>query len=184
MPDIDIDFPDRLNALTVLPHIKAVRKTDEGFIIHNSGIYFHNIPHNPVTKTATIDYKEAEDRGYFKMDFLNVGVYDKIKSEKQLKELCDKEPDWNLLQDLNVVGKLFQVSNHFDILQKLKPTSIEQLAAVLAVIRPGKKHLIDKPWDEILAEVWTKTDDGYIFKRAHAYSYAMVIIVQLNLINS
>lgn len=138
MPDVDIDFINRLDALDVLPHIKAVRKTSDGFVVHNTGIYFQNIPHNPLTKTATVDYKEAEQRGYFKMDFLNVSAYNGITSEQQLIELCNKEPDWELLQDLDVVGKLFHVSNHFDILQKLKPDSIEKLAAVLALIRPGK----------------------------------------------
>ena len=182
MPDIDIDFINRLDALDVLPHIKAVRKTDNGFAIHNTGVYFHNIPHDPYTNMATIDYKEAEDRGYFKMDFLNVSAYTGVTSEQHLIELCNKEPDWDLLQDLDVVGKLFHISNHFDILQKLKPRSIDQLAAILAIIRPGKKHLVTKTWDEIMDEVWLKTSDGgYVFKKSHAVSYAMLIVLQLNL---
>jgi len=181
MPDIVIDFINRLDALDVLPHVKAVRKTDDGFAPHNTGVYFHNIPHNPFTGMATVDYKEAENRGYFKMDFLNVSAYNGVTSEQHLLELCNKEPDWDLLLDLDVVGKLFQVSNHFETLVKLKPRSIEQLAAVLAIIRPGKKHLINKSWDEIMEEVWLKSDDGYTFKKSHSFSYAMLIIVQLNL---
>jgi len=60
---------------------------------------------------------------------------------------------------------------------------VEQLAAVLAVIRPAKRYLIGKDWSEIEAEVWQKPDgDEYYFKKAHAIAYAHVIVVQMNLI--
>jgi hypothetical protein len=63
------------------------------------------------------------------------------------------------------------------------PNSLEQLAAVLAMIRPAKKHLIGKSWTEIMSQVWTKPDnDEYYFKKAHAIAYAMAVIVQMNLI--
>jgi DNA polymerase III alpha subunit len=71
-------------------------------------------------------------------------------------------------------------------LNELKPKSIVELAMVLAMIRPGKKHLIpickEKGFQTIKNEIWTKTDDAYFFKKAHAVSYASVIVVQLNLI--
>jgi len=51
---------------------------------------------------------------------------------------------------------------------------------VLACIRPGKKHLIGRPWREIEQEVWVKTDDAYSFKRSHAIGYAMAIVLQMN----
>jgi hypothetical protein len=63
------------------------------------------------------------------------------------------------------------------------PNSLEQLAAVLAMIRPAKKHLIGKSWTEILNQVWTKPDNNeYYFKKAHAIAYAMAVVVQMNLI--
>ena len=34
---------------------------------------------------STIDYEKAEDRGYFKLDFLNVSLYKDIKDEEHLK---------------------------------------------------------------------------------------------------
>ena len=41
--------------------------------------------------------------------------------------------------------------------------------------------LVGKSWEEIQEQVWTKPDDDvYFFKKSHAYSYAMAIIVQLN----
>jgi DNA polymerase III alpha subunit len=72
------------------------------------------------------------------------------------------------------------------LLADLKPTSIIELAMVLAMIRPGKKHLVpvckEQGFQSINNEIWTKTEDAYFFKKAHAISYASVIVVQLNLI--
>jgi hypothetical protein len=62
----------------------------------------------------------------------------------------------------------------------MRPRSVDQLAMVLAVIRPGKKHLVGQSWNKIAAEVWTKTDDVYSFKRSHAIGYAMAIVLQMN----
>jgi DNA polymerase III alpha subunit len=65
----------------------------------------------------------------------------------------------------------------------MKPTSIEELAAVLAVIRPAKRYLIGKDWQTVKNEVWQKpAGDEYYFKKAHAVAYAAVIVVQMNLI--
>ena len=63
------------------------------------------------------------------------------------------------------------------------PNNIEQLAAVLAIIRPAKRHLIGKDWTTVMSEVWTKPDtDDYYFKKSHATAYAVAIVVQMNLI--
>ena len=80
MPDIDIDFADRDQVLAKLKH--RVAKLDSGKK-HNTGVYVTEIPHNPVDKLSTIDHKTAEDRGYFKLDFLNVNIYDKVKDEQR-----------------------------------------------------------------------------------------------------
>ena len=67
------------------------------------------------------------------------------------------------------------------MLQDYKPTSIEQLAMILAIIRPGKKHLLGKSFDEIEKTVWVKPESGeYYFKKAHAIAFATAIVVQLN----
>ena len=63
----------------------------------------------------------------------------------------------------------------------MKPTSVEQLAMVLALIRPGKRHLVGKSWTLIKRSIWDETDDGYSFKKAHSVSYALAIVVQMNL---
>jgi DNA polymerase III alpha subunit len=65
----------------------------------------------------------------------------------------------------------------------MKPTSVEQLAAILAMIRPAKRYLIGKDWTTVMTEVWTKpANDEYYFKKSHATAYAMAIVVQMNLI--
>jgi DNA polymerase III alpha subunit len=75
------------------------------------------------------------------------------------------------------------VNGHGSILRQVKPTSIEQLAAVLAMIRPAKRYLIGKDWITVMTEIWAKPEnDEYYFKKAHAIAYAHVIVVQMNLI--
>ena len=94
-----------------------------------------------------------------------------------------KEPLWDLLQEKDFVDQLFHVNGHAEILQKLKPQSIEQLAAVLAIIRPAKRYLLNSDWKDIMSQVWTKpVDDSYYFKKSHATSYAMAVVVHMNLI--
>ena len=179
MPDIDIDFADRNIVLNKLKH--RVAKLDTGKK-HNTGVYFTEVPHNPLDNVSTLDYKQAEDRGYFKIDFLNVSIYEKVKNEKHLVELMTKTPMWQLLEAKDFSDQVFHLNGHSAILQKLKPTSIEQLAAVLAIIRPSKRYLINKSWDEIMKEVWVKPKEGYFFKKSHATSYAVAVVVHMNLI--
>ena len=180
MPDIDIDFADRDDVLAKLKH--RVAKLDTGKK-HNTGVYVTEVPHNPIDKLSTIDYKTAEDRGYFKLDFLNVSIYDKVKDEQHLKELMNKEPLWDLLEHQDFSDKVFHVSGHHTVLKQTKPDSIEKLAAVLAIIRPAKRQLMYKDWDEIMKQVWLRPTDGsYFFKKSHAVAYAQAIVVQMNLI--
>ena len=180
MPDIDIDFADRDIVLSKLSH--RVAKLDTGKK-HNTGVYVTEIPHNPVDNLSTIDYKTAEERGYFKLDFLNVSIYRDIKDETHLKELMERDPQWELLEHDDFNNLVFHVAGHGDILRKLQPRSVEQLAAVLAIIRPAKRYLLNSDWDTILKEVWTKpNNDDYYFKKAHAMSYAFAVVVHINLL--
>jgi hypothetical protein len=71
MPDIDIDFADRDIILSQLTHRVALLDSGKK---HNTGVYVTEIPHNPVDNISTIEHKTAEDRGYFKLDFLNVSI--------------------------------------------------------------------------------------------------------------
>ena len=184
MPDIDLDFADRQRALEVLKHVPASRVENGTFKKHNTGVYCHSIPGNPLTGLAAIEYESAEDRGYFKIDFLNVSAYNNIQSEEQLVRLLEVEPLWDLLEDPVVCDQMFHINGYHNMVAKLKPRSIEQLAMFLALLRPGKKHLIpvceEKGFDAIKDDIWVKTEDAYFFKKAHAVAYAHVIVVQLN----
>lgn len=183
MPDIDIDFANRTQVLDHFKHVTAAIDDNGTFKKHNTGIYCTSVPYNPITGMSTIDYKQAEDRGYFKIDFLNVGVYEGIKDRKQLIQLMETEPLWDLLLQDDFVNLLFHVNGHGSILRQMIPTSIEQLAAVLAMIRPAKRYLIGKDWTTVMNKVWTKPEnEDYYFKKAHAIAYAHVIVVQMNLI--
>lgn len=185
--DIDIDFPDRKTVLDLIRHIPAMIDDNGTCKKHNTGVYCHSIPYNPLTGTASIDYKSAEDRGYFKIDFLNVTAYKDVKNEEQLTYLLNTEPLWDLLYEKEICDQLFHISGYHNLLAQLKPRSIIELAMVLAMIRPGKKHLIpickENGFQSIKDEIWIKPIDGsYVFKKAHSLSYAAVIVIQLNLI--
>jgi len=182
--DIDIDFGDRDKALEHIKHIPASIYRNDEFVPHNTGVYVNNIPQHPITKLASIDHKEAEQRGYVKLDFLNVSVYQQIHSEEELDVLMSIEPPWEKLQDPEFVKNIIHIGNHYDIVKTLKPKTIDEMAAVLAIIRPSKRYLLNKDWATINQEVWTKPTDGnYYFKKSHATSYAYLVVVHMNLLN-
>ena len=178
--DVDIDFADREQALKILDHVPAMQRDGLKERKHNTGVYFHHVPVNPFTGMCTLDYKQAQEQDWFKIDLLNVGIYSNFKSNEEIDQLLTQEPVWELLEHKEVIEQLFHIHNHSDTVIRMKPRSVEQLAMVLAAIRPGKKHLIGRTWDVIAQEVWTKTDDVYSFKRSHAIGYAMAIVLQLN----
>lgn len=184
MPDIDIDFFDRDHALENIKHITASRVEDGEVKKHNTGVYLQEIPIDPATGLASLDYDQAEDRGYFKIDFLNVSIYKDIKNEDELKRLLSVEPLYDLLEQKEFCDLIFHVNGYHDLIAQLKPKSIEQLAMFLALLRPGKKHLIpvcqQKGFDAIKDEIWIKTEDTYSFKKSHAVAYAHAIVVQMN----
>lgn len=183
--DIDIDVGNREQALSVLKHIPASIVKNNKITAHNTGVYFTDIPTDPFTSRASIDYKAAEDRGYIKLDVLNVGLYQQIKTEQQLIQLMNQEPEWDLLYDPEFCAKLIHIGAHYDTLIKCPEAvnSIPRLAMFLAIIRPAKRHLIGKTWKEVAETVWEKPADGsYAFKRSHSVSYAHLVVVHMNLL--
>ena len=180
MPDIDIDFADRDIILSQLEHRVAKLNTGKK---HNTGVYATEIPHNPIDNLATVEHKAADERGYFKLDFLNVSIYKDVKDEEHLKQLMEREPIWQLLEHADFSDKVFHLNGHSALLKQLKPNSVEQLAATLAIIRPAKRHLSGSSWNLIFQEVWIKpTSDEYYFKKAHAFAYAVSVVVHMNLL--
>lgn len=190
--DIDIDLGDRNRLLEVIPHVCAgMRNAKVSTQInhtspirkHATGVYITEIPYDPMYDMAAIDYKEADKRGYFKLDLLNVHVYNHIKDEEHLIRLM-YDPDWSVLKDRPTVEKLMHLGNSYDLIQRMPEPidSIPRLGMFLAAIRPAKRHLIGKTWKEVNQTVWDKDQTGYSFKRSHAIAYAQLVVVHMNLL--
>ena len=181
--DIDIDFGSRDELLKLIPHTRAAMRNVKPIRKHASGVHVCDIPYDPINDIAAIDYDAAEKRGYLKLDLLNVHVYESIKSEEHLNELM-REPNWADLKNNLVVEKLIHLNNQFYNISRMPEpiNSIPRLAMFLAIIRPGKKHLMGKSWSEISKTVWDKGTDGYVFKKSHAISYSWLVAVHMNLL--
>lgn len=183
--DIDIDVADRDQALAVIDHVAATIVRDGKTARHNTGVYFTQIPTDPITKRASIDYEVAEERGYIKLDILNVNLYQQVKSEQHLQELMTREPAWDRLYDAEFCSQLIHIGAHYDTLIRMPEAvnSIPRLAMFLAVIRPAKRHLIGKSWQEVSQSVWERpADDSYYFKKSHSVGYAHLVAVNMNLL--
>jgi hypothetical protein len=183
--DIDLDFADRNKILSLIQHTPARQLHQEQVRRHNSGVYVTDIPYDPVNQCAAIDYESAEARGYFKIDFLNMSVYQLIRDQAHYDQLLAQEPDWaRLYSDTPWASQLAHVGNYTDLLQQMRPDSITRMAAFISVIRPGKAHLQGQPWDQVFKSVWDgDTSRGYTFKKAHALSYSMLVALHMNLLS-
>jgi len=179
--DVDIDMADRDKLLKFIDYVPASIKRENSYEKHNTGVYLQPIPSFPIEGFSTIDHKQAEELGYFKIDVLNNHIYESVDNEAHLDKLIKTEPLWELFEHQEVVEQLFHINKHWEIVKQHPPKSIDQLAMILAMIRPGKRYLVGNTWEVIEKEVWEKTDE-YFFKRSHAIGYALAIIVQLNLI--
>ena len=185
--DVDIDTPTTFNPIHLFPWTRACLVKDGDLQPHPCGVYPQAIAVDDLTGLAAIPYKDAEDIGYYKIDFLHLNIYDHFQSREEIEHLLEIEPDWHLLTDPEAQKKLFQLSKHGDILDEVQPTSVEELADVLALIRPGKKQLLKlyKVQREATRRIlYAKDETGYSFKKSHAIAYAMVIILQLHLITT
>ena len=183
--DIDIDFGDRDHVLRLIRSIPARQENNGQIRRHNSGVYVTDMPYDPVNRCASIDYQEAEQRGYFKIDLLNMSVYQLIRDPEHYTEMLSREIPWSRLQDREFCEKIVHIGNHHDLIGRLKPDSIARMAMFLAVIRPAKRYLADKNWSEIAQEIWTRpADDSYFFKKSHAVGYAQLVALHMNLIDS
>ena len=181
--DIDIDYGNRDLILDKIKHIPAAMRKVDPIRKHNTGVHVTNIPYDPANNMAALDYELAESRGYFKLDLLNVHVYTQVRDEQHLVELM-RQPNWNKLRDKKFVEQLIHLNNQYYNIQKMPEPidTIPRLAMFLAVIRPGKKHLIGRTWKDISETVWEKDKEGYSFKKSHAIAYAQLVVVHMNLL--
>lgn len=181
--DVDIDLADRDKLLAVIKHIPASMRNVNPIRKHPTGVYITDIPYDPIHDMSSLHYAEAEERGYFKLDLLNVHVYNQVKDEEHLLRLM-QDPDWSVLKDKTSVEQLIHLGNSYDLIRRMPEPidSIPRLAMFLAVIRPAKRHLLGKKWKDINETVWEKDQTGYSFKRSHAVAYAQLVVVHMNLL--
>jgi len=183
--DIDIDMANRDLALAVLDHTPASILRDSKLVKHNTGIHVTDIPVDPELGISAIEYKSAQDRGYIKLDLLNVSVYQQISSEAELDHLMTQEPEWERLYDPEFCRQVIHIGGHYETLIKMPEAvnSIPRLAMFLAVIRPAKRHLIGLPWKEVAKTIWEKDINGeYGYKQSHGVAYAHLVAVHMNLL--
>jgi hypothetical protein len=183
--DIDIDLANREQLLKLIDAIPA-RQMHQGQVRkHNSGVYVTDIPYDPVNQCAAIDYETAETRGYFKIDLLNMTVYQLIRDPEHYQVMLDQTPDWTRLwTDTTWAQQLVHVGNYTDLLQAMKPDSIPRMAAFISIIRPGKAHLQNKSWAEVFESVWDgDSSRGFVFKKAHSLGYAKLVTLHINLLS-
>jgi hypothetical protein len=183
--DIDIDFADRSQLLELIQHTPARQIVQGQVRRHNSGVYVTDIPRDPVNQCAAIDYESAEQLGYFKIDLLNMSVYQLITSPEHYATAVTTEPEWNRLsQEPEWAQQLAHVGNYTDLLKEMRPDSIPRMAAFISIIRPGKAHLQRQPWDQVFNSVWDGDESrGYTFKKSHAVSYAALVSLHMNLLS-
>ena len=96
------------------------------------------------------------------------------------------EPPWERLwTDPDWAKQLVHIGNYTDLLRSMRPNSIPRMAAFISIIRPGKAHLQNCPWEEVFKSVWNGDDSrGFVFRHSHAISYAALVALHMNLLNS
>jgi len=183
--DIDIDLADRDQLLRLITSTAARQVTQGQVRRHNSGVYVTDIPGDPVNACAAIDYETAEQLGYFKIDLLNMSVYQLINSPEHYEEMLAKEPDWSRLwTDAEWTKQLVHVGKYTELLKTMRPDSIPRMAAFISIIRPGKAHLQNQSWEHVFASVWDGDDSrGFVFKQSHAIGYATLVALHMNLLD-
>lgn len=183
--DIDIDFPTDFDPLDYFDTAVRASMVSNGELKkHTVGVYFQRIPKDKITGFSAIPYRKAEELDYTKIDFLHLAILDAVSSKEELRELISTEPNWDLLQIPSIVQKLFQIHKHYDVVQAVNPKSVQDLSDVIALIRPGKRFLLEKYTEdpEKVRPILYAESEGYYYKKSHAVSYALTIVLQLHLI--
>ena len=183
--DIDIDISPKFEIDEIFKGIQHASIVENGKLKkHLVGVYFQNIPIDKETQLSAIPYDKADDEGFKKIDILNLKILSNFSSKAQIKQILAEEPDWTMLTYEEVVNELFHLSGHFDVVDKIVPKSISELADVLALIRPNKIKLINKYLNnkkETIKELYVKNSPSDL-RKSHAIPYAMIIILNMWLI--
>jgi hypothetical protein len=183
--DIDIDLADRDQLLKLIQATPARQHVNRQIRRHASGVYVTDIPRDTVNQCAAIDYETAEQLGYFKIDLLNMSVYQLIQDPQQYEHLLAQQPPWSRLwTDPAWASQLVHVGGYTGLLASMRPDTIPRMAAFISIIRPGKAHLQNQEWNTVFDSVWDGDDSrGFVFKKSHSLGYAGLVSLHMNLLN-
>lgn len=201
IPDVDLDVAARGS---VLGHLRGYTtasqlSSDKAKLVpHNTGVYFQKIPTDPTNNLASFPYDEAEALGYYKVDLIPYHIYEGVDNEDHLTELLsiaesDDYPwDWFLdhrfFDNTDSKLQITHLARHREVVDQYPPKSVMDVATLIALIRPRKKYLIGRSWDEITDVIWKRLpeeetgDRSYFFKKSHAVAFALVVMIHLLLL--
>lgn len=189
IPDIDLDFFDRSQVMALFPNaIKATQMTSDEtkMVRHETGVYFQNIPSED--GMATYPYKIAEELGFMKIDFLSNKVYEGLTAQ-DIDGLLEIETDWSWYLDERFylespdTPTLVHIGGYYDLVKKYPPQSLDDIAMLIALIRPGKKTLVGRSKEYIMEHIWEKEiGNKYTFKKSHSYAYGLMVTLHAKLI--
>lgn len=185
MFDIDIDVASHTKkdefgtrAIIYVPEKKDIKPHPSGYYIKDG------MPVDGKTGMAAMDYKDAEAAGFIKVDLLTNTSYNTFESKEEVLEAVFTEPDWELLLDSEFVKTLPQLANHTEVVEEVAPKSIMELADTLALIRPGKRHLLEKyiqDKEKVRPNIYRQPiNGGYYYKKSHAVATAHQIVAIMN----
>lgn len=182
--DVDIDVPPNFDREAFGVRAMIYREDNEKILPHPSGVYLEPVPVDPLTGCCAFDYKYGDEKGFMKVDLLVNTSYANFESKQEVLDGLHADIDWDLLLDEKIVSRLPHIANHFDTVKLCKPRSIEELADILALIRPAKikmldDYLVDKKRVRRNLYKRPKGDKVY-FKKSHAISYAAMIVCLLH----
>lgn len=183
--DIDIDLKPDFRPERIFKNVTPASMVEgRDLKKHLVGVYFQDIPKDPFTKLAAIPYKEAEEFGFKKIDLLHLNLLTPFESKAEVLAAMNRKPNWALLEQREFVEKLFHLHKQFDVVSRVKPKSIMEIADVLALIRPNKKVLLDKYLrnkEAVRPVLYTKIDPSDL-RKAHAVAYAHNVVIHMNLL--
>lgn len=190
--DVDFDLPSCFDASTHFTCVRASMVNDGVLERHPCGYYFEKIP--TCDGLSVIPYNQAEELEFQKIDFLSLHFLDNLSFD-ELQEYRKQIPNWGLLQNEEFVKQVIHFGTcdsngklkHLSILQYIKPSCLEEVADVLALIRPKnvgyiEQYPINKKY--VRSQIYVSKSDEYLFKRSHAFSYAQMVGIQLNFLVS
>lgn len=182
--DIDIDVQTGFNRERFGVRATQYLKPELKIKAHPSGVYPTGAPVDPISGLCAIDYKEAERLGFRKLDLINNSHYNAFNNKQDVLDSLNQEPNWKLLEDEKFIKGIPQLGKHLELIRELKPRSVDDLADVLALIRPGKQHLLEPyKMNKGLTrnKLYQKPTSGkYYYKKSHAYATAFQIVAVMN----